>query len=254
MISNDVYLEGSDGRELYKRAPLSSPPLSGLRARRCPAPRSLRRRAQRLRGGSGGSPRGSRDDESGAPGVRRLPSGLRHLGGDSGSIPFHSVLQQLNCERTETRLHRSRFDLKPFGESFAGRQRGEIRSKQWRAVSRENKSVTFYRLPGAGHGAASGGALGAPLCSSSNALERFKVNVDGVTRLCPTGVVVVIRESGCAAHCSPLLRDLIRTAPAQDLWPERMKCKSTSSLCCAGSQGNEKQISYRFIPICDLML
>lgn len=69
MISNDVYLEGSDGRELYKRAPLSSPPLSGLRARRCPAPRSLRRRAQRLRGGSGGSPRGSRDDESGAPGV-----------------------------------------------------------------------------------------------------------------------------------------------------------------------------------------
>lgn len=151
----------------------------------------------------------------GGGGQRRLPSGLRHLGGDSGSIPFHSVLQQLNCERTETRLHRSRFDLKPFGESFAGRQRGEIRSKQWRAVSRENKSVTFYRLPGAGHGAASGGALGAPLCSSSNALERFKVNVDGVTRLCPTGVVVVIRESGCAAHCSPLLRDLIRTAPGE---------------------------------------
>lgn len=59
MISNDVYLAGSDGRELYKRAPLPSPLPGGPRARgalasapaggRCAAPGHRARRPPRRR-------------------------------------------------------------------------------------------------------------------------------------------------------------------------------------------------------------
>lgn len=79
-------------------------------------------------------------------------------------------------------------------------------------MSRENKSVTFYRLPGAGHGAASGGALGSPLCSASNALGRFKVYVDGVTRLCPMGGGGGGDDSGIGL-CCPLKSFAPRSDP-----------------------------------------